>query len=104
MIQEKPEELVDRLELAMKEGIQKDETYLMSIYQSLFTVMKEQIKKNSNASPYPYRKLVSKMVCFKGTSRGEKEEKIKRKFRRVYAKYNKVADSNRKCENNGGDK
>lgn len=93
VIQEKPEELVDRLELAMKEGIQKDETYLMSIYQSLFTVMKEQIKKNSNASPYPYRKMVSKMVCFKGTSRGEKEEKIKRKFRRVYAKYNKVADS-----------
>ncbi|MCH5268303.1 MAG: polysaccharide pyruvyl transferase family protein [Lachnospiraceae bacterium] len=89
------EAVADRIEEVMKQGVVKDETYLMSIYQSLFNVMKEIFCPQGNkAEPYTYAELMRYIPQYEGTTRQEMEDKLKRKFRRTYQTYNKRFDRN----------
>ncbi|MDD6481408.1 MAG: polysaccharide pyruvyl transferase family protein [Lachnospiraceae bacterium] len=84
------EEIVNRLEQAMDEGISKDETYLMSVYNSLFCGIRNIVcPQEKNLQPYSYEKLIKSLPAFAGTSKEEQNEKLKRKFRRTYELCNK---------------
>lgn len=89
------EVIVDRLERAMEEGITKNEDYLMSVYRALFSSLKEIIcGEDKDIQPYDYKTLLETIPKFAGTSKGEQDEKLKRKFRRVYELCNKRLDDN----------
>lgn len=90
-----PKNIVDRVEQAISEGVNKDEEYLVSVYDSLFYGIRNVLfPTEDRAMPYSFDELCDKMVVFKGTSDKEKEEKLKRKFRRTYGKYNEIFDKN----------
>ena len=89
------EAIVDRLEKAMEEGITKDEEYLMSVYRTLFSGVKEVIcGEDTDIQPYDYETLLETIPKFDGTSKDEQNEKLKRKFRRAYETCNKRFDDN----------
>ena len=89
------ETIVDRLEKAMEEGITKDEEYLMSVYRTLFSGVKEVIcGEDTDIQPYDYETLLETIPKFDGTSKDEQNEKLKRKFRRAYETCNKRFDDN----------
>lgn len=88
--------LMGHLERAMAEGVIKNESYLMSVYESLFNALQSIARPDQPAlPPYTFSELTENIVSFQGTSAKEKNEKIKRKFRRAYGKYNDLADANR---------
>lgn len=90
-----PKEVLERVEQAISEGVNKEQEYLVSNYNSLFYGMKNILCPEKNEIiPYNYEELLDKIVIFKGTSEKEKELKIKRKFRRTYGKYNEIFDKN----------
>lgn len=87
--------ITDRLEAAMAEGVEKDTTYLMSVYESLFHGIRQVFcPEKTTMEPYDYDKLLSELPAFKGTSKNEKLLKLQRKFRRVYELCNKRLDQN----------
>jgi hypothetical protein len=88
------EAVVDRLEAAMESGVTKDEDHIMSVYRSLFYGIKNIVCPKSSTEPYDYDTLLKKIPKFKGTSKTEQEEKLKRKFRRTYETVNKRFDDN----------
>ncbi|WP_217952368.1 polysaccharide pyruvyl transferase family protein [Adlercreutzia caecimuris] len=88
--------LASRLEEIIDEGVAKDESYLMSVYTTLFEALRLVAKPDSpSLRPYSYPELLENLVVFEGTSDREANEKVKRKFRRTYGKYNDLADVNR---------
>ena len=89
------EVIVDKLEKAMEEGIVKDEEYLMSVYRTLFTGVRDILcGDNCDIEPYDYNSLIEAIPKFSGTSLEEQNEKLKRKFRRAYETCNKRFDDN----------
>lgn len=89
------EAIVNAVEQAMEEGIVKDETYLMSVYNSLFYGIRNIIcPENTSVQPYSYEQLIEAIPPFTGTSEGEELEKLKRKFRRTYELCNKRLEDN----------
>lgn len=89
--------LVDKIKQIIAEGVRKDEQYLITVYTTLFEALREVAKpENPEIAPYTYPALLENMVVFEGTSAKEQNEKIKRKFRRTYGKYNDISDANRK--------
>lgn len=90
-----PKDVLERVERAISEGVNKEQEYLVSIYNSLFYGIKNILcPEKDEIMPYRYDELLENMVIFKGTSEREKEEKLKRKFRRTYGKYNELFDKN----------
>lgn len=88
--------LMSNLERAIEKGVEKNESYLMSVYTSLFEALQAVAPiKASSVCPYTYSELMENLVPFPGTSAKEKNEKVKRKFRRTYGKYNDLSDINR---------
>lgn len=83
-----PKDVVERIGEVIAEGVNKNEKYLSSIYNSLFYSMKKLLRPEEKIKPYSYDELLDKIVTFQGTSEKEKDEKLKRKFRRAYKKYN----------------
>ena len=49
---------------------------------------------DTDIQPYDYKTLLETIPKFAGTSKGEQDEKLKRKFRRVYELCNKRLDDN----------
>lgn len=89
----KSQELVEKLEQAMAEGVVRDEEYLTSVYTTLFQSMKGLLRPgDSSAAPYDYSELMQQIPVYKGTSAKEQEEKLKRKFRRTYNMCNERFD------------
>ena len=89
------EVIVDKLEKAMEEGIVKDEEYLMSVYRTLFTGVRDILCGDKcDIEPYDYNSLIEAIPKFSGTSLEEQDEKLKRKFRRAYETCNKRFDDN----------
>lgn len=86
-----PEKVVKKLEQIMSEGVTKDKDYLVSVYTHLFNGIKREIHPGSEAVPYNYDELIEHIPPFKGTSKTERELKLRRKFRRTYEKYNAVS-------------
>lgn len=92
-------EIVNRLEQAMEEGISKDETYLMSVYNSLFCGIRNIVcPQEKDLQPYSYEELIKSIPAFAGTSKKEQNEKLKRKFRRTYELCNKRFDDIQKLK------
>ncbi len=85
------ENVADRLEQAMSEGIKKDTDYLLSVYTTLFAGIKNACYPDSDAVCYTYDELLLNLPPASATSKNEASEKIKRKFRRTYLKYNEVS-------------
>ena len=83
--------VVDRLGEILKEGVDTDETYKMSVYKTLFESMQEIFGK-TDVSCYGYEEVCQKIHPYPGTSPEERELKIRRKFRRLYENYNKYYD------------
>ena len=84
--------LVDKIEQAMDAGVQKDEDYLLTVYTTLFNGIKNGFRPDDTTSvPYTYDELLDNLPLFAGTSENETNEKLKRKFRRTYLKYNELA-------------
>ncbi|MEE0706775.1 MAG: polysaccharide pyruvyl transferase family protein [Adlercreutzia sp.] len=92
--------LLDKLEEAMREGVHHDDAYLASVYDALFSALQKVFVNDSSASmaPFSFSELWEAIPPFQGTSDAEKEEKIKRKFRRTYKKYNSVSETNRQLK------
>lgn len=90
-----PKDIVERIGQAITEGVNKDEEYLTSVYNSLFYCIKGVLcPAEDKKVPYTYEELLEEIVLFRGTSAKEREEKLKRKFRRTYGKYNEIFDKN----------
>lgn len=87
--------VAERLEQLMDEGVVKHEDFLMSIYNSLFYGIQGALGLEADGmSPYSYRELMEKLPVYQGTSEKEREEKLKRKFRRTYKTCNDRFEKN----------
>lgn len=90
------EDLVHQTIAAARSGVDEDPSYLDSVYQSLFKGLQDIITPAETRSPYSHQELIDHIPTFAGTTEAEREEKIKRKLRRAYGKYNEACDKNRK--------
>lgn len=89
------EKIVDRLELAMSQGIRKDEEYLISVYRALFNGIRGVFcPEKQELEPYTYEELIQAIPTYEGTSADEQDKKLTRKFRRVYDLCNRRLDQN----------
>ncbi len=87
--------LVDKVESAMKTGVTHNEDYLITVYNTLFNGINKSLEiKKTGAVPYSFKQLSKNLVRYAGTSPAEENEKLKRKFRRTYGKYNEMFDKN----------
>lgn len=86
--------VADKVDAAIAQGIEKDKDYLISVYQTMFSAMKDVFAPDSEKEAYSYDELVANIPQFKGTSKNERDEKLKRKFRRTYKKYNEMFEKN----------
>ena len=84
-------EVVGALESAMAEGVQKDETFLMSVYDTLFAGLKGVFAPDSDASPYTLAQLAVKMPRYAGTDAAQYKKKVETKLRRTYENYQKFS-------------
>lgn len=86
--------LADQIEAAMAEGVQKDSEYLVSVYQTLFTGIRDalRLEGTEEIQPYTCDELMEALSPFKGTSEKEKQQKLSRKFRRAYRLLNNRMD------------
>lgn len=85
--------IVDRMECAMKEGVHKEKDYMMSIYHSLYYGIALSYFQDENfAKPYSFEQIMEYMQPYSGTSEAELRKNMDRKFKRIYKKYNKLID------------
>lgn len=90
-----PDNIVEKLEQSKIEGVKKDPNYLMSVYLTLFNGIRNIIAPSAqNITPYGYTELLANIPPYPGTSNKEQLEKLKRKFRRTYGKYNDLFEQN----------
>ena len=85
--------IADRLEAAMEEGVQQDLQYLMSSYQYLFQEIRKILCPQNGAAVFSYEELVSHMPRYTGSNL---QEKLDRKFSRLYRTFNRVLVDKRK--------
>ena len=81
------EEIIEKLDNAMSEGVTKDEDYLISVYANLYEGIGSLITNVSEpqvANMYSYQDVVNKLPRYSGTSDKERKTKLERKFRRAY--------------------
>ena len=77
--------IVERLEKALQQGVNRKKEYLITVYQYLFLGIKNALHITEEAvTPYDYEQLIENISEFTGTSANEKGLKLKRKFRRSY--------------------
>lgn len=83
-------EIVAKLEEAMTNGIVKNKEYLFTVYHYLFQGIQKSLNlAENNMKEYDYDELVENIPLYEGTSNKEQQEKLKRKFRRIYNTLNK---------------
>ena len=84
-----PQALLDQLETVMSEGVSYDKEYLLTVYTTLFQGIKKALNlTDTDATPYTFEELWDNLPPYKGTTPGELNDKIRRKFRRTYGGYN----------------
>lgn len=86
------EQIVDKMEEALTEGVEQKEEYLMSVYTTLFAALKRVLCPDNPAKPYTYQQLESQLMPYEGTSPEEYQAKLRRKFRRAYGNYNRLVE------------
>lgn len=82
--------IADQLELNMKQGVERDETYLISIYDSLFEAFKGLLCPEKHIEPYSYEELLKNIKPADSTTYEELEDKLEDKLLRTYAELNKA--------------
>ena len=86
------EQIVNKMEEALVEGVEQKEEYLMSVYTTLFAALKRVLCPDNPAKPYTYQQLESQLLPYEGTSPEEYQAKLRRKFRRIYGNYNRLVE------------
>lgn len=79
--------VVSALNLAMQEGVTKDEQYLHSVYRTLFEGVKAVVSPESSARPYTYAEVLDALPRYAGTTQRDYKAKVQRKLRRSYDFY-----------------
>ncbi|MCS3443278.1 polysaccharide pyruvyl transferase family protein [Microbacterium phyllosphaerae] len=80
---------VDAIEKAIDEGVVKDEVFMSTVYDTLFTGLKGIIAPDGEHEPYSYRELRNRLPRFTGTTMAQYREKVRRKMRRAYDSYHR---------------
>ncbi len=83
-----PKQVLKKLEEAMEQGVDRDQEYVMTVYNTLFDAMKKIVAPESDKKPYTFQELEKVLAPFKGTTQEGKEAKMCRKLRRTYREYN----------------
>lgn len=92
-----PDSLIRKISDVLDKGVEQDERYLSSVYETLFRGIKNVVcPEQKDLVPYTYQELLEKIPAYEGTTPKEMEEKLKRKFRRLYKGYNKRSETIRK--------
>lgn len=87
------EEIVLKLEQAISEGVFKSESFLMSIYQTLFYGFIAALNiERKNLTPWSYEKLLEEITVQTESSTKTKERRVRKKFKRIYKIYNECLD------------
>ncbi len=79
------ETIIDRLEFAMKEGVEHKTDFLMSSYNYLFQGVKSVLCPNKNRNPFSYTELVDNLPLYFGS---DINDKINWKLARIYRTFN----------------
>lgn len=90
-----PKLIVDKIETAITEGVTNNKEDLASVYNYLFSTFKSILKPDEEIEPFGYDELILNIPSYKPISEKEKNEKLKRKFRRMYDIYNNLNLKNR---------
>lgn len=89
------ETLMKKLEESLGQGVEQDAAFMDTVYTTLFSGMKEIFCPGQDAlSPYVGEELRRQIGVYGGTSAKEQANKLRRKFRRAYGKYNDLFDQN----------
>lgn len=83
--------VVDAIERAMADGVQRDVPFLMSVYETLFAGFKGIFAADSAAQPYSFEQLKSALPAHPKTTQAKYKALVTRKFRRTYENYQKLA-------------
>lgn len=86
--------IIAKLEGIIAEGVQRQEGFLMSIYESLFYGIKHALGITEDVSPYTYDEVRENLPGYQKITGKKKEERLERKFRRVYKTCNDRFDKN----------
>lgn len=86
------ETVVPAIERAMKDGIVKDEEFLKSVYNTLFTGIRDVLAPGNPATPYEFSELWEGMPRQLATGPKGYRDKVNRKLRRTYENYQKLYD------------
>lgn len=95
LIEPSPEaafKIAQRLSDERLSPIVKDNAYLASVYDFLFQQIKSILAPGEKVEPYTITDLCDVLTPYAGTSAEEHEEKLRRKMRRAYGKYNELFD------------
>ncbi len=76
--------VVEALEQAMGEGAVKDEAFMMSVYETLFSGLKSVVAPDSEHTAYSYAQLREHLPRYSGTTAGQYRAKVRRTLRRTY--------------------
>jgi len=79
--------VVDALERAMAEGVAKDEAFLLSVYETLYSGLSGIFAPDGDRPAYTYEELRENLPPYGGTSLRQYREKVRRKLRRTYEYY-----------------
>ncbi|WP_181272994.1 polysaccharide pyruvyl transferase family protein [Brevibacterium oceani] len=85
------DEAVVAIEAAMAEGITKDEKFLKSVYDTLFTGIRDVVSPDSTAEPYNFAELWQGLPRQAATGSKAYREKVNRKLRRTYESYQRLS-------------
>lgn len=87
----KAETVVAAIERAMGAGVEKDTAFLMTVYDTIFAGLKGIFAPESDARPYSYAELKTRMPPYAGTSDEQYKQKVTGKLRRAYDNYQALA-------------
>lgn len=80
--------VIDQLELALQDGVQKDSSYTESNYITLLHGIATCLEIKQEAyQPYRGKHIESNLIPYTGTTEEMKEKKIERKYTRCYREY-----------------
>lgn len=86
-------EVVPALEKALTEGVEKDYEFLKSVYDTLFTGIRDALAPESDAEPYVFDELWEGLPRQVATGPKGYRDKVNRKLRRTYENYQKLSDT-----------
>jgi len=92
------------LDRAMDEGVVKDESFLMSVYETLFSGLKSIAAPDSDATAYSYAQLRTRLPRYAGTTPAQYRVKVRRKLRRAYENYQRLSEYHLRAETEKADR